>query len=218
MSFTRNDIRDAVAERLGQRTDLDTAIELEIRYAQRQLEEERSLPWFLLTRRVSVSTVASTQAVSVPTRFLREYDEAGQKGSVEIQDDDGNWHELRKLPIGDLDAEFGNTDEARPEAYALIGQEFLLGPIPNAIYTLRIRTFYQGATDLTSDVSNDWTIYGPDLLIAATGKRMAHGYLRDEGAKAQFDLMYAEAHQRLVAENTAREESGTVRILNETYP
>jgi hypothetical protein len=56
------------------------------------------------------------------------------------------------------------------------------------------------------------------MLIAATVRRMAYGYIKDKITKSESDVRYNEAYTRMLVDNTAREEAGIVRILNEDYP
>jgi hypothetical protein len=211
MSFTRNDIRSVIASRLGDRDDLNDSIDLEIRYAQTALENRGLLPWFLVQRRYLSATTADTERMSLPTGWLREYGE----NVFEVLGTDGYWYGLRKLDVDRLDIEYGNATEARPEAYAISANELVLAPIPDASYSIRIRAFYAGADELTSDVTNAWLTYSPDHIIAAAGKRMAAGYLRDIDMATIFDGMLKDADAELLRRNVAMEEASAERLINE---
>ena len=211
MSFTRNDIRDNIALRLGRRTDLNSYIEDEIQLAQVRLEQSVFLPWFLLC--TEQAGTLDTRTFSTPERFLREHDEHGERGGIIIYDG-SRWQELTKVSLGALDSGYRNESAGVPEVYAISGDEFIFGPTPDTSYTIRIRPFYQGATPLTSDIGNAWTVYAPDVLIGAAGSRMA-AITRDMEAKALFDELFVAALQDLTNVTTAREVSGQEYLLGE---
>lgn len=215
MSFTRNDIRDSIALRLGRRTDLNSIIEDEIQFAQTRLEQSVFLPWFLLCDEQYGTLNAEDRLFSTPERFLREHDEHGKTGGIIVYDSaGGTWEELTKVSLGHLDAYYRNESDDIPQVYAISGSKFVFGPRPDAAYSIRIRPFYQGAVPLTSDIGNAWTIYAPDVLIGAAGTRVA-AITRDMDAKALFDEMFASALGDLTNVTTAREVSGQEYILGE---
>jgi len=213
MSYTRNDIRESIALRLGRRTDLNSYIEDEIRFAQTRLEQGVFLPWFLLC--TEQAGTLDTRTYSTPERFLREHDEHGKAGGIIVYDSNGGrWRELTKVSLGYLDAYYRNEEDDLPEVYAISGDEFIFGPTPDAAYSIRIRPFYQGAVPLTSDIGNAWTVYAPDILIGAAGSRVA-AITRDMDAKTLFDEMFVSAMGDIANATTAREVAGQEYKLGE---
>jgi hypothetical protein len=151
----------------------------------------------------------------MPERFLREHDEHGKSGGIIVYDTNaGSWNELVKVSLGYLDAYYRNESDDIPQVYAISGTNFVLGPRPDAAYSVRIRPFYQGAVALTSDITNSWITYAPDVLIGAAGSRMA-AITRDMDAKTLFDEMFVTAMNDLMNASTAREVAGQEYILGE---
>jgi len=190
-----------IARKLGNRTDLDTAIAAEISLAQKELEAARSLPWFLLGEEQYLDIAADTDRVTLPTGFLREYEE----GALWIEDaSEGTFTKLTKVHFDELRRVVSTEeDDEAPAYYSLAGQYFHLAPPPATSTRLRI-ICYTAADALAEDEdTNAWLTYNPELLLAKAGMRMAQ-YLQNTGAYSMFQSQYVEAAMAQEKENVAR--------------
>jgi len=191
----------SIARRLGNRTNLDSAILTELQATQVTLEEDHAIrPWFLLTEIASATTTASEERVQLPTDFIGEY----EYGTLYVYDSSAEdpWIELAKDDYDDLVA-YHKGATGQPQSYALTGNYFRLFPTPDAAYTLKM-LYYKKDTTLDSDIENQWLKYAPELLISETGKRMA-AYIQNKISYAMFEAEAERALKRLLVQNTSRE-------------
>jgi hypothetical protein len=219
---TRDDIKDALIIRLGQRSDLSNNIDMEIQFAQNWVENRPFLPWFLQTTGEDFTLMPGISFYKLPDAFLRELDVAGIKGSLLVADmvdgvvTTGSFEEARKYEPGVLDVRYINTDPCKPLGYSIVGDFLSVAPVPDKEYCARWRTYYARAARLNSaGAQNAWTRESPDSLIAATGLRMAMGYLKSEKVYAEFRAYFDETEAALMKADVARQEAGIVRILGE---
>lgn len=208
--MTRDEIVLLIKQRARRDADatLDARIVTELKYAQNViLEGGLTLPWFLLSDNVPLTTVIDDERVSIPTNvdsvtgkdFLREheesalwyYDTTNVKWVELIKDDYDSL--LNKYPSG----------TGTPKYYSLDGYYFRLKPTPNAILTLRLRCFLREPV-LLSNIENAWTKYAPDLLVGEAGARIAATHLRDTVLQADFEREAQRARQRLFLVDEAR--------------
>lgn len=189
--------------RLGSRTDADlnTTIPIEMGQAQTELEHSGEPPWFLLSDDTLLNTVAADRKLSVPLDFLLEADE----DCLWVQDTAGNFSPLEK---GELDASllYWGATQGLPSGYALAGQYFQLFPIPDQVYTIRMKYYAADTSPATmaTTATNLWLTWAADLLLARTGRRMAT-YLRDTELAQVFLAEESQAVERLRKETAARE-------------
>lgn len=202
MAITRSEAVSAIQRRLGMRTNLDTDIATEIQLAQTVLESEVELPWFLLAKDSSLVTVAETAEVAYPSDFLRLSD-----GGLWLKDGT----EYTQLDKDSFQAIHGDSDlegSGTPSYFAELGLNFTLFKTPDAIYNLTLY-YYAAATVLSSDITNAWLTYAPDLLISFTGMRMAES-IRDKDAMGIFSSEYGKAFTRYIKSLVAHDEAGKV--------
>jgi hypothetical protein len=199
--MTRDEVVAIIAERLGQRTDLNAAIIAEMQLAQSiRLEQNgKFMPWFLLTEYSTVQTEADEPRVAVPDDFIQEEEESG----LWVQTDAGIWIELRKASEDKAFNAYEGVEPAQPERYALAGDHLTLFPTPDKVYNLRMRYFAQDIP-LTSDIQNKWLKYAADLVIAEVGQVLAGRHVQDQTLEAGFQMDKAAAWQRLWLMHEAR--------------
>lgn len=205
--MTREGAVTLLMSRLGNRTGLEAKIRSEILLAQTKLEGMPVLPWFLVVDTGSVNTVASTRSAALPTDFLRMWEEtflyltasSGTRTRIPLED------------YGFVTDQDNYVNEATPEMAAVVGLSLHFSPKPDAIYNVAF-AYYAKAAVLSTDISNAWLDYAPDLLIAETGIQVAR-FLRDALAVQMFRDEKAEAMARLAQENTARREAGMIREM-----
>lgn len=199
----RDDAIDLVAYRLGNRTDLDARILAEMKLTQAMLEnnwQSSEMPWFLLNElgeQASTTTVNGQERLEVPEDFLREPED----GALWVQDTDSRWYGLCKY---DLDYLRKHTSSSGlPRGYALTGKYFRFYPVPDAEYPIRM-LYYAADTVLDSNVENNWLKYAPELLIAATGARIAF-YIQNKLVAELFLKQRDTAIQAVINASTARD-------------
>jgi hypothetical protein len=200
--MTRNEARDLIALRLGNRTDLNASIVSEMQLAQTELEQNKITGklHFLLSEESETACVGDSadNRIQVPSDMTHEY----EYGDLVLIDSDGDEVFLEKKEWDDLRQAYVDEDAGTPAYYALVGDYFRLYPIPDSNYTVKM-VYYKQATVLTTDIENAWLANAPELLIAATGRRMTQ-YLQNQLAFGMFQQQYIEALDGALKTNTMR--------------
>lgn len=188
--------------RFGTSTSLDDDILIELNQAQTRLELSPELPWFLLSERSSIGTVANEPRIIVPVDMLREYEE----GALWVLDASGTEHELKKKFWEDIKSDSRFDTPGLPSRYATVGEYFRLRPVPNAIYTVRM-IYYKRQDAIVVGLENNWLKWVPDLLIAEAGVIVASNYLKNKEAAEMFQNMITVESRRLLVASEAREQA-----------
>jgi len=197
-------LRDAaitvLTDRLGNRDDLATKAVSEMQLAQIELEQGPNLPWFLLKKDATLSNSDSGNydLISIPSDFIQEFehDVLRRYDSTATRP----WIKLFKNELGTIYDEGADSDD--PTHYAIVGDYFVLGPsVPTQSYTFRLWYFGKG-TVLSSNIENSWLKHAPELLISATGIKMAPLYAPE--FLSVFQGMYSAALAALISTNEAR--------------
>jgi hypothetical protein len=176
----RSTVVSLIAQRLGNRTDLDAQIISELQLTQDTLERADMLPFFLLTEFVATVTVAAEERLKLPDDFLKEYEE----GALWYYDatSASQWAPLKRSSMEQLKGAF--TTEGYPQYYALAGNYFRLAPVPDEVYSVKM-LYYAQDTVLSTDVENQWLKYCPEWILSETGARMA-AYIQNDKMAATF--------------------------------
>lgn len=170
--MTRNQIRDLIALRLGNRTDLDDRIVSEMQMVQDDLEQGDFLPWFLATMVDTLNNDATNTDIIELSTELPNF-------ILPLEDADLEWfdgtkwvplerrHSLRELQHAD-----SRIFEAGQYVYTIIGTQIRLLPDPGEV--LNFRWWYHAKdTALTADISNGWTTNAAELVASMTCAKMA---------------------------------------------
>lgn len=212
--MTKSEAIEYIKLRLGSRDDidLDPLIASQIASDQLLLEAAAPYPWFCLSERSIAATVANEPRIPVPSDFVIEVDDQ----SLDISfDGEVTWVRLDKADWDSMITGLGEVP-GRPKAYALRGNYFVLGPPPDAIYSLRMT--YQGRdtafTSLTDGGTNQWLTQAHDYLLSKAGMAVA-GWIKDAPAQAQFSEYYKLAYARYMQLATAREEANRIRKMGD---
>lgn len=208
----RDSIIDLVVKGLGYRTDLLETAKTEILSVQDTLEKDPFLPWFLLEWEQTVSTTAGSPLLACPNRFLREDDESGERGTLRLVQDNGTICVLKKTGRREELVRF-QEKSSRPEMYAIVGNQFVLAPVPDQAYSVRIGPFYKGDEPLEFETSNKWTLHAPRYLEAALGKEMAYKYAKDAATYQFYQAMFVEEKNRLFAFSESKRHTGGEYLL-----
>lgn len=205
----RDDARSRIQNTLAFRTDKATEIVNALQDAQVILEQSSELPWFLKTEVSTISTTKDEERVTIPTDFLREWEEDPLWYFNASADDEDKWVELAKEDLSFLRGAYPGA--GAPIAYALDEKYFRIFPTPDEIYPLK--TIYYGkAAILSSNIENDWLKHFPYLMIGEAGRLFAPG-LRDKAALTQFTQWALEGRALLRVSNEARMHSGRRYIM-----
>lgn len=184
---------------LGFTTALADQIILRMQEEQRDLERGKTLPSFLLVEDATLSLVAATSSVNLPTDFLRRshnlprYTPTGETTSTTIP-----WREKDEaLEI------FQAKDPAGPQVAVLRTSTILFYPVADTTYTITWDYFAQDDL-LTSDIENLWLANAPELIISGAGLRIAKDK-RDKDAATYFADMYKQSRITWLSEVAAQE-------------
>ena len=199
---TRNEIRDLISARLGNRgSGFDTQIETEIKFAQVEQEAFAQLPWFLINYDTSQATAANTKTITIPTDFLME-DDYTQLAAVHT---DGSYRKLYKDDYDSLRTSTFFETNRFPEQYAIVGDTVFFFPTPDAAYSLDWH-YYKKATVLSSNAENSWLANAPGVLLNKAGMQMAR-FLRDANAIGIFTQDYGMALKQMYDFDEARRQA-----------
>ena len=207
---------DLLLQRLGQRTgqtSLRDKIIAELAFVQEvTLEGAPELPWFLLTESATTTTTIGEERVQLPGDFLQEWDDSAL---VRIQDDGSE----KVLIRDDWDVvKYSVTGSGPPTHYDLVGDYYLLRPVPDKSYTLKMR-YYARALPLSgtygdaNNIENLWLKWASDWLIAETGALIAEQYLQSPGMAARFKEDALRARARVMAKSTIMAETNKQRFM-----
>lgn len=200
--MTRDEAVSLMAIQLGFRTDQATNLVTVLKAAQVTLERAPTKPWFLLSERAYINTVANEPRVKLPTTFLLEHEENGLTYIPTGEDP----VPLVKETLDQLKVIY-KANEGAPEAYALDGNYFRLFPIPDAAYVIEMY-FYQMDAVLDTNIENQWLKYAPLYLMGEAGMLLSSG-LRDKAATDTFMRWRNEGARLLEIDNEARKHTNT---------
>lgn len=208
--MTRDEAVAMIKLQLGYRTTGDADIVTCLKLAQTTLEGAPVKPWFLVSEDAASTTTAGEPRLAVPEDFLEELEEAVLRyipdtltdGEVDLKKDD--YDVLRK---NFFDPATGTTETGPPEAYALVGEYFIIFPTPDDVYTIK-QIYLQQDTVLDSNVENQWLKWVPKLIMGEAGKLISGGPLRDQMAFQIFSSWAAEGEALLHRQNISREQAG----------
>lgn len=192
---------------LGFREDLDTEIVEALQEAQREFELGSTLPWFLIEKDSSISTVASTRAIAFPTGFLRLVEDEGPY--YESTEDGVAYLAIR--PYDESLKYYEEFDSGAPRALAIRKDGFAVFPLPDAVYTITL-SYYKAADVLDADIENVWLEYVPDLLINRAGMLVAED-LEHSIAYQKFERKFIFWRDKYFAEIAAREDQNMPRMM-----
>lgn len=191
----------------------DDQIVLRLQEAQDDLEQGKTLPKFLIAEDQPLILTIATNAVSLPSGFLREVDDElprytpnGEDSPVFIQ---------RKHFIDARNA-FEADETGGPKVYVLRKSSLYFFPTADQTYALTW-SYYKAADPLTSDIENAWLAdrAGKWWLTAEAGLLMARD-LRDAGAMQMFTDMANRWRTAVFGEIVAAEDAGGPIAMGES--
>lgn len=196
------DAQSVVSSKLGKRDHLITngTIDNELFLTQNALEEGAFLPWFLKST-LTLTAVASTATIAIPTGFIREDDESVMKIVVS-----GKQYPIFKASEDFLIAEWQSESEAQPKNYYLDATDFVLYPTPEKTYTIKLRAYMKDTSILgfaNTSVTNLWLTHAGNVMVTRTAMVLAKNLQNPSLAKA-LQSEYQEAMRQLIGADTAR--------------
>lgn len=197
---------ELIKMRLGNRTDtgIDARIDTELDAAQYELERFGVFtPWFLLSETATYTTAAGESRVPIPADMLQEYEE----GAL--------YYDGLPLTKHDQDylSEFYHESlPGAPRAYALVGNYFVLYPVPDASYEISMKYYRADAVPsaVSVDAENLWMVYAADWLWSKTGQAIAR-FIKDPDAQQRFTEDESAASKRVYLQHVARAEINSPR-------
>lgn len=202
--------------RLGGRTQpaLRATMLLEANFVQQNvLEGDPIKPWFMVSEDTEATLTVGERRLAVPDDFMCEVED--EEGGLIIVDSNGIEHQMVKKSWDQLVDENGLEATADlPLEYALVGEYFMIFPLPNIALTVKMR--YKARQDAIADdnTENNWLKYASDWLMAELGVVMCSKHVRDEPQKlSEFAADVIRAKKRVSDENTARAEANRSRSM-----
>jgi hypothetical protein len=196
MSFaTYTDLKTSIANYLA-RTDLTTQIPDFITFAENRLRRELRIRQML--KSVTTSTVSGDSTVELPSDF------------IEIRDFSVLTNPIQPLSYSSPSA-LSNDPRASqvgvPKSYTILANEFLMSPVPDGVYTLRMLYFAAPAYLSSTNASNVFLTTAPDALLYAALIE-AEPYLMNDARINTWGTMYDRAIASLAKSDEQGQYSG----------
>jgi len=177
---TYSELQTAIANWLN-RTDLTTYIPDFITLAETRINRDvAKMALVGLEKRVTSTTTSGDAYVTLPT-------DVQTIKSVKL-----NTSPVRRLRPMSLDAiedAYPSTSVSKPYAYAMVGAEIRLAPIPDSAYTIEISYCYTPTVLSASNTSNWFLTDTPDLLLYASLLE-AEPFLKNDQRIMTWQSMY----------------------------
>lgn len=146
----------------------------------------------------TLSTVANQRTVAFPADWL-EFENVTLVGDPDSP--------LNYVNVQYLDSKFPSNDATgKPQVYSIEGQNLLLGPTPDAVYSIS-SLYYQRWPALASTPTNWLLTYHPSLYLFAALAEAAP-FLQDDPRAALWEGKYASDVVKLQTSDDAGQFSG----------
>lgn len=210
---------DLLMGRLGRRTNasLKNDIINEMVFVQENiLEGGEFLPWFLITNDDTLATVADSEEVTLPTDFIREWED----GKLWRLTDEGTWKEIVREDYAYIKAKY--PEAGTPRFYDRDETRLFFRPIPIEVLSLDL-WYYASDASLAgtyggtgSTVENGWLQWASDWLLAETGFIIATQYIKeDPNLATAFEKQIMRARDRVYARDTEWREANKNRRMGD---
>jgi len=196
MSFaTYSDLQTSIAGYLA-RSDLTTQIPDFITFAENRLRRELRVRQML--KSVTTSSVSGDSTVEVPSDFLEIRDFVALTNPI--------------TPLSYSSPSILSNDPVAsqvgvPKSYTILANEFLLAPVPDGVYTLRLLYYAAPAYLSSSNTSNVFLNIAPDALLYASLLE-AEPYLYNDARINTWGSMYDRAITTLTKSDENTQYSG----------
>lgn len=196
MSFaTYSDLKTSIAGYLA-RSDLTSQIPDFITFAENRLRRELRIRQML--KSVTTATVSGDSTVELPADFL------------EIRDFVALTNPIQPLSYSSPSALSNDPVASQvgvPKSYTILANEFLMSPVPDGVYTLRLLYFAAPAYLSSTNASNVFLTTAPDALLYASLIE-AEPYLMNDARINTWGTMYDRAIASLAKSDEQGQYSG----------
>jgi hypothetical protein len=196
MSFaTYSDLKTSIAGYLA-RSDLTSQIPDFITFAENRLRRELRIRQML--KSVTTATVSGDSTVELPADFL------------EIRDFVALTNPIQPLSYSSPSALSNDPVASQvgvPKSYTILANEFLMSPVPDGIYTLRLLYFAAPTYLSSSNASNVFLTTAPDALLYASLIE-AEPYMFNDARINTWGTMYDRAISSLIKSDEQGQYSG----------
>lgn len=196
MSFaTYSDLKTSIAGYLA-RSDLTSQIPDFITFAENRLRRELRIRQML--KSVTTATVSGDSTVELPSDFL------------EIRDFVALTNPIQPLSYSSPSALSNDPVASQvgvPKSYTILANEFLMSPVPDGVYTLRLLYFAAPAYLSSTNASNVFLTTAPDALLYASLIE-AEPYLMNDARINTWGTMYDRAIASLAKSDEQGQYSG----------
>lgn len=186
----------------GGGTALQSQIQLAILSAIKHYSKER---WYFTETSTTFSTVAGTQEYNLPSDF---------KGMqrVRLTYTSGTFWEIDYHDFDYVNSITTiNTVKGPPQIYAIWGQQLILYPIPDQVYT--VTEYYEQQLTALSNSSdtNAWMVDGEELIRNRAKWDIYSSVIHEASEAAVCKALEQEAYIQLRSSNTQRTVQGRIR-------
>lgn len=196
MSFaTYSDLKTSIASYLA-RSDLTTQIPDFITFAENRLRRELRIRQML--KSVTTSTVSGDSTVELPSDFLEIRDFVVMTNPITP---------LSYSSPSTLSNDVRGSEVGVPRSYTILANEFLMSPIPDSAYTLRMLYFAAPTYLSSSNASNVFLTTAPDALLYASLIE-AEPYMFNDARINTWGTMYDRAISSLTKSDEQGQYSG----------
>jgi hypothetical protein len=196
MSFaTYSDLKTSIAGYLA-RSDLTSQIPDFITFAENRLRRELRIRQML--KSVTTATVSGDSTVELPSDFL------------EIRDFVALTNPITPISYSSPSALSNDPVASQvgvPKSYTILANEFLMSPVPDGVYTLRLLYFAAPAYLSSTNASNVFLTTAPDALLYASLIE-AEPYLMNDARINTWGTMYDRAIASLAKSDEQGQYSG----------
>jgi hypothetical protein len=196
MSFaTYSDLKTSIAGYLA-RSDLTNQIPDFITFAENRLRRELRVRQML--KSVTTATVSGDSTVEVPSDFLEIRDFVVLTNPIQP---------LSYSSPSTLSNDPRASEVGVPKSYTILANEFLLSPVPDGVYTLRLLYYSAPPYMSSTNASNVFLNVAPDALLYAALLE-AEPYLFNDGRVNTWGSMYDRAISSLTRSDENTQYSG----------
>ena len=147
----------------------------------------------------TISTVAGTQSITIPTNWL-EFENVSVNSSPARQ--------LTYVSIEQLDSKFPTNGYAGiPAVYTIEGDSVLFGPTPDAVYSIDMSYYARFDSIITS--STNWLLTNHPSIYLFAVLIEAMSYIRDPEQLATYTNRYYEGVKQLQDQDDRATHSGS---------
>lgn len=207
--MTRDQLIELLGYRLGDRTDMGQRALAEMPLVQGStLEGNKWLPWFLEKEFVG-ATVEAQNYVPLPDDFLGEIEES----HLWITTAEGRQLRLVKKDYDVLKALCAEAENQQPQYYARVKGKLMLGPVPDAVYSLTMQ-YYARDTDMAAaNLETEWLKHASDVVMAELGYVLASKHVQLPELAAAFQQDTLRAWDRLYVRHCEIQETNQLRSM-----